>query len=155
MEKELNSGLFLVPFTKEFLDYSYNWLQDEEIRTLIGAKQITRKEQLFWFNSLKHRNNYLIWGVEYLGFPIGVCEIKNIVDEEGEYWGYIGLKKFWGKGLGGVMIELAEEKALENSLRKLCLFVNIDNLRAINLYKKMNFITLNTSDRVIKMRKVL
>lgn len=97
------SNVVLVDYDKTFFELSKDWISDPEINTLIGAGPLPPEEKrLEWYNSLPCRKNYMIKGVLFEGQPIGVCGLKNITGSDAEYWGYIGVKSLWGKGLGGV-----------------------------------------------------
>lgn len=145
----------LVEYDRIFLDISWKWINDPEIRILISSPEITKEQQLEWFNNLKNLNNYYIWGVKINKIPAGVCGIKNIKDLKGEYWGYIGNKDFWGKGFGKEIMILVENEAKRIGLISLWLKVNDDNVRAIKLYEKMNYKIQNKDNNVITMDKVL
>lgn len=132
--------LQLVGYDKTFFDRSKEWLLDEELNHLIHAGTIpSDEERLAWFNSLSSRKDYLIWGVAYNGEPIGVSGLKRIADGKAEYWGYIGEKAYWGKGLGKDLMKEVLEKARELDLNYVWLRVRKYNPRAINLYKRIGF----------------
>ena len=103
----------LVDFNQNYLAYSWNWLQDSELKKMISAPDITKKEQLKWYKDIKSKENYLIWGIEVDAKSIGACGLKNIGKIEGEYWGYIGVKSYWGKGIGKIIMSLIINKAKE------------------------------------------
>lgn len=145
----------LVEYDRVFLDISWSWINDPEIRLLISTPEITKEQQLEWFNNLKNLNNYYIWGVKINNIPAGVCGIKNIKDFKGEYWGYIGNKDFWGKGFGKEIMILVEKEAIKLGLISLWLKVNDDNFRAIKLYEKMNYQIQKKDNNVIIMDKEL
>ncbi|HHQ5461068.1 TPA: GNAT family N-acetyltransferase, partial [Aeromonas hydrophila] len=90
--------LELVTYSREFLDLSWYWLNDPEIKKLTGTPTFTRQQQEEFFVSLP-RSNYLVWGLMYQNKPIGVIGLKNIDNVSAEYFGYIGEKNLWGKGL--------------------------------------------------------
>lgn len=129
-------------FDKGFLEKSYQWLSDPQIKRLtLAPEKITKDDQNTWFKSLEDRNDYLIWGVKYQENDIGAVGFKNIDNKTktAEYFGYIGEKEYWGKGIGSSMLEYAIQKAKEMDLCCLNLNVSKDNERAINLYKKFGF----------------
>lgn len=128
-----------VPFDRVFLEASWHWLQDEELRKLIAAAPITREDQERWFAQLPQRTDYLIWGVLAKHEPIGVCGIKHLVSGSGEYWGYIGEKAYWGKGVGKQMLQFTEDAAKNIGLTALTLQVVIHNERAVKLYLKYGY----------------
>lgn len=105
------------------------------------APDFTKESQNNWFYSLKQRTDYLIWGVEFESKPIGTFGLKNIDynSKSAEYFGYIGEKEYWSKGIGKVMIEYIIKKAMENNLNKIYLKVLKYNERAIKLYLKNGF----------------
>ena len=145
----------LEDFDIEYLKASNHWINDEDIQKSIDATPITYENQLKWFESLKNNDSYKIWGVSYNGSPIGACGIKNCTTFDGEYWGYIGEKHYWGKGLGFEILKLVQDKAISFQLKSLWLKVLKENFRAIKLYEKFNFSTERISDKYYFMRKHL
>lgn len=140
--------LQLVDYTSQFLELSWQWLNDPEMKKLTMTKDFTKEDQLKFFSSLHLRNDYWIKGMMYDGLPIGVMGIKNIRPASGEYWGYIGDKRFWGKGLGASMLEMAVAKGRELSLRELHLRVAGYNERAKSLYKRFGFVFISSEDGI-------
>jgi RimJ/RimL family protein N-acetyltransferase len=147
--------LNLVPFDKLFLELSWNWLENEELRNLVESPKITKDQQLNWFNEIATKSDYFIWGILLGEKPIGACGIKRIKGNSGEYWGYIGDKFYWGKGLGSFMIQLVEKEAKEIKLEKLLLKVLTTNKRAIQLYQKSGFINMSVTDSHTFMQKII
>ena len=145
----------LAPFDVLFLELSWDWLNDEELRILVDIPKITKNQQLKWFHELPTKNDYLIWGILFGNNPIGVSGIKNINNNSGEYWGYIGDKNYWGKGLGSFMIQLIEMEAKKIKLSKLHLKVLISNKKAIQLYQKSGFVQISVTDSHIFMQKII
>lgn len=134
-----NAGVELVSFDKGFLDESFNWLSDPEVAHLTGTGPITKESQLAFFKSLPGRNDYMIWGVKINNQKAGAAGIKHLDEVEGEYWGYIGQKEFWGKGYGTEMCEEIIAKARRMKLSLLRLKVLRNNVRAYSLYTKFGF----------------
>lgn len=133
--------LKLVEYDKTYFDLSKEWLSDGELKHLIHAGELPSDEdRLAWFGSLPDRSDYLIWGVDYNDQPIGVSGLKRIVNKQAEYWGYIGEKAYWGKGLGKDLMKEVINKALALGIDTVWLRVRKYNLRAINLYKKIGFV---------------
>lgn len=89
-------------FDESFYVLSGKWLQDPEIKKLTMAKEITEEERRKWFHSLQSRDDYYIEGIKMGEKSIGVAGMKHIdtVHSIGEYFGYIGEKKY----LGGVLV---------------------------------------------------
>ena len=133
-------GLHLVQFDKCYFDLSKSWLTDSELRHLIHAETLpSDEERLRWFELLSSRSDYRIWGIDYLMQPIGVCGLKHITDGQAEYWGYIGEKSFWGKGLGSCIMTEVLLKAQDLRLTRVYLRVRKYNLRAFRMYEKYGF----------------
>lgn len=147
-----DSQLILVEYSIQFIEFSWNWLNDPEIKKLTNTPSFSKEDQLDFFHSLPERKNYYIKGIVYNERPIGACGLKNITDTDAEYWGYIGEKEFWGKGLGKQIMNKMIEKAKELNLTSIYLIVIPDNPRAISLYQKMEFEIENESDKEIIMR---
>lgn len=126
-------------FSRDFLDPSFRWLTDEEIKKLTMTPCLTRAAQLRWFESLSARSEYLIWGIRLSGTPVGAVGLKNITDREGEYWGYLGERESWGRGIGSAMIDFIFSVAKERDLTRIYLSVSHDNCRAVRLYVRKGF----------------
>ena len=112
--------------------------------------EFTREDQIEWFNSLKDKKDYLIWGIICNSIPIGVCGLKNIEKRMGEYWGYIGDKNYWGKGIGKIIMSSVINQAKILGLHRIYLKVSSSNHRAINLYKSIGF-TISKDSGIIIM----
>lgn len=135
----LKPSFELVKFDSEYLKYSWEWLNDPEIKKMTLTPNFSIEDQKKFFMSIEQRNGYWIKGIKYNHVPIGVMGIKNINSIEGEYWGYIGNKNYWGMGIGKLMLLAAVKKAEELSLSNLTLMVGNFNSRARNLYLKFGF----------------
>lgn len=138
--KPINS-LSLVAFDRHCLELSWEWLNDPETRELTMSQTFTRTEQEAFFDSLPARKDYLIWGVKLHDREvIGVAGLKNPRGAMVEYWGYIGAKVHWNRGLGRLLIVAVEEKARESGFTDLELKVSTANQRAVALYTKVGFV---------------
>lgn len=96
----MDKQLTLEPFDRIYLDKSFEWMQNPLLMRLMDGRPTTRAEQLEWFDSLKHKPSYKIWGLAYNGIPAGACGLKGIDGTTGELFCYIGEQKLWG----GVMV---------------------------------------------------
>jgi len=146
----------LEKYTETYLDKSWEWLNDPEIKFLTNTPDFTLEEQSEWFAKIQKWDSYKIWGVSYDEIPVGVFGIKNIDLEQksGEYWGYIGNKEYWGKGIGkAVMEQLIEIAQYDLKIQKLYLKVIKENYVAISLYKKFGFRELDNDGKNIIMVK--
>lgn len=149
------SLLKLVEYDESFLDKSWIWLNDKEIKYLTMTPDFEKSEQINFFLSINARENYYIYGIDFMGNSIGACGLKNFIDDKAELWLYIGDKDYWGKGLGKIIMKCLENEATVKNLSKLYLKVIKDNIAAINLYKKMDYIEVANKENYIIMEKYL
>ena len=139
--------LKLEKYDSVYLEKSWEWLADPETKMLTNTPDFTKEEQLKWFEEMPHRENYKIWGASFNEIPIGIFGIKNInlVEQTGEYWGFIGEKEFRGKGFGHLILEeLLQFAQTDLKLKEIHLKVIKKNKVAIHLYKKMGFKEFST-----------
>src|ERR1051325_3293583 len=115
----MSSRLTFSAFDERFLEKSWHWLQDPEIKKLTMTPDFTREEQRRWFEQLPRMTDYRIWGGVCDGEPVGAVGLKQITAGDAEYWGYLGEKKFWGQGIGMAMLGFACGRARELGLRAL------------------------------------
>jgi RimJ/RimL family protein N-acetyltransferase len=145
----------IVPFDVSFLDLSWKWLNDKEIKALTNTPDFDKQQQIEWYNSLKLKEDYLLWGVQIANTKIGACGLKNIRTNDCEYWGYIGEKTYWGNGLGRQMLQLMEKKASGMGINRIWLKVIDSNIRAKNLYSNYGFSIESVQDSIIIMGKCI
>lgn len=128
-----------VSYDEVFLEKSWEWLNDRELKDLTNTPDFTKEEQLNWFLNLPQKTNYFVKGVKYCDVPVGVWGLKNITANSAEYFGFIGEVNYWGKGIGRYMLQAAITQAKDKKLSRLCLYVRKNNLRAIDLYRSLGF----------------
>ena len=131
----------LVNYDLTFLEKSWEWLNDPEIKALTLTPDFSKEDQLQFYRSLPQKKDYWIRGITENNIPVGAMGLKNIDigGSSAEYWGYIGEKEFWGKGIGKFILKEAILKARELNLKKIYLKVTTKNTIAKNLYLKMGF----------------
>ena len=88
-----------VKYNEHFLNKSWDWLNDPEIKKLTLTSDFTKKQQQVFFKSIPTRTDFKIWGVKCGDESIGVVGLKNITSHDAEYFGYIGEKNYWGSGI--------------------------------------------------------
>jgi RimJ/RimL family protein N-acetyltransferase len=145
--------LEFVEYTEEFLRLSWDWLRDPEIKALIMAPDFTREEQLAFFKSLPVRSDFKIEGIAVNGEKAGACGLKNIEKDDAELWCYLGLKKYWGAGLGSGIVRHIEAEARKLQLSRLYLKVSWLNPRALRSYEKNGYSVLEELERYCLMGK--
>lgn len=145
----------LCKYNEVFLELSWSWLNDPEIKRLTNTPDFTKESQRLWFDNLNNTTGYFIWGLKIDKTPVGACGLKNLTNYDCEYWGYIGVKEHWGKGYGDQIILLLTEKAKILKVSSIWLKVRSDNQNAINLYKKHSFVIEKEDNTLLYMRKIL
>lgn len=142
-------------YTRQALDKSYVWFQDANLRMLTSTPAVTREGQVAWFESLPDRRDYKIWSLLLDSEPIGAFGLKNISESRAEYWGYIGDGDNRGKGYGESMLVFSEREAADMGIDSLYLKVVFQNIRAINIYFKRDFMISSTYDGGYVMEKTI
>lgn len=141
-----------IDYSEAFLDLSWEWLNDPEIKQLTNTPDFTKEGQRRWFESLKNKPDYKVWGIVCNNKKIGVVGLKNIVGNSAEYFGYIGDKTFWNRGLSKSMLGYTCEYAKKNGISVIWLRVIKDNPRAIRAYQKYGFEVYNENNNELLMR---
>lgn len=150
--KKLDDGqIKFVPFDRTFLDKSFVWLTTEPVKTLTISPSFTKEQQLKWFEGLISQKDYFIQGILYDEIPVGSWGLKHITKDSAEYFGYIGERDYWGKGIGRKIMQEAIKKAKQLNLREIYLKVLKNNTPAICLYKKYGFNMVNEDKKVYNM----
>ncbi len=150
--------LMLTDYNEEVLEKSWKWLNDPEIKKLTNSPDFTREDQKKWFKSLRDNSNYCIKGISYNNKTIGVAGLKKINKDnnDAEYFGYIGEKQFWGKGLSRhILSEIVSVAKKEFKLNSLYLNVIPKNTRAIRAYENFGFRIDRIEENNIRMTLTL
>ena len=145
----------IIEFDESFLERSWFWLNDTDIKLLTNSPDFTREEQYKWFLRIKQSNDCLAFGVAADSKPVGACGLKNITETDCEFWGYIGEKTHWGRGIGRIMLEQMQALAQKKGLRSIWLKVVKSNKRAINLYERQGYRVYEESETMIRMCKMI
>jgi RimJ/RimL family protein N-acetyltransferase len=148
------NNLQLVNYTKDILEKSWNWLNDPEIKHLTSTPDFSKEDQQNWFSGLEKNDSYWVQGIQYDNKIIGVAGLKKIDPSKktAEYFGYIGEKEYWGKGLSKDLFKLIFKIAKDQfALESLYLNVVPDNIRAVKSYEKAGFSISDRTDSNITM----
>jgi RimJ/RimL family protein N-acetyltransferase len=145
-----------VKYTEDFLDLSWEWLNDPQIKSLTMTPDFSREDQRNYFNKLPTRIDYQISGIVVNGQPAGACGLKNIKNGEAEFWCYIGIKKYWGLGLGAHILQNEEKRCQLLKVTILKLKVSNSNPRAFKLYERNGFqVKSKTIDYTLMAKNLL
>ena len=147
--------LTFTAYDEHFLAMSWNWLNDPEIKHLTDTPSFTEEDQAAWFQGLRMRTDYKVWGMQLGERKIGVVGLKNICKVSAEYFGYIGEKDLWGRGLGAEMLAYAETQGAALGISVILAKVMADNSRAYKLFKSAGFVNLGTVSGRVWMAKLL
>jgi RimJ/RimL family protein N-acetyltransferase len=149
--------LELVDYDIQTLEKSFEWLNDPEMKLLTETPDINKEAQLAWFKNLPNRSNYIVKSITADTIPIGVSGLKNInkTTKDAEFFGYIGDKNFWGKGIGKWMLNEIELLARLNGLTRIYLNVLFVNFRAVNLYFNQGYKIYKVTHNSYLMEKFL
>lgn len=132
--------IHLEPYDRDYLDLSWGWLRDPEIQALTLTPDFTREQQQAFFAALPGRSDYKVWGVASDdGEKIGAAGIKHIDGPNGEIWCYIGERAWWGRGIGGRIVELCEDRARDLGVERLIMIAAASNVRSVRAFEKMGF----------------
>lgn len=145
--------LDFAPYSEEFLKLSWDWLNDPEIKALTMTPDFTKEEQLAFFRSLPDRQDFKILGIEVNQEKAGACGLKHIHQGEAELWCYLGLKKYWGAGLGAGIVRHLEALARTLQIYRLYLKVAKMNPRALRSYEKSGFSIADELEQYFLMTK--
>ncbi|MCE5206348.1 MAG: GNAT family N-acetyltransferase [Porphyromonadaceae bacterium] len=143
-------------FNRDILEKSREWLNDPIIKELTSASEFDAESQERWFESLKTRNDYYIRSVWYKDKPIGVMGIKHLTDKDGETFGYLGEKEYWGKTIGVQGLQYMIDYAKSIKLESLYAIVLKENINSYKLMRRLGFETEKDIDeKTIVMRLYL
>jgi RimJ/RimL family protein N-acetyltransferase len=149
------TALRTVGYDERFLDASWRWLQDDELRSMVMAGPMTREGQRAWYERLPARTDYRIWGVELDGEPVAVFGIKGIADGSGEYFAFIGEPQHWGRGIGGFITDEVIRLGRELGLSRLWGVAKADNQRTLRRQARHGFREYRREDGLVWIERGL
>src|SRR5690554_1050233 len=126
-------------YDRRMLEKSWEWLKDPEIKELTFTPDMNKESQEKWFLSLKNRKDYFISGVWRNEEPIGVVGLKHITSTDGELFGFIGEKSYWGKAIGVDMMEYVLNKGRSLGLISVYSVIGKDNINSYKLHSRFGF----------------
>ena len=136
--------VFLVPFTKDNVALTYEWVSNPELRHmfLMYSEPTWIGHQLYFEKVLTNPTQH-VYAILVEDVHVGNCGLKNISlsKKEGELWIYIGDASMRGKGIGKYATELLLGKGFDIfSFEMIYLHVAEFNIVAWKLYKQLGFI---------------
>ena len=128
---------------------SRHWRNDPEIWKYTASRPncyITEEIETEWIKGVladKTRKTLAICLKEDSRY-VGNVQVTNIKDDEAVFHLFIGDKTVWGKGIGSAatlkMVEFAKNNL---KLKKLTLWVNLENIAAKKAYLKAGFVPVD------------
>lgn len=137
----------LKPLSDEHVTPFYTWLNDDEVirYSLTVFQTVSSNSEIdYWFQSLLNdKKNYTI-GIflndtdELIGYA-GICNISRI-NKSGEFFIFIGEKKWWGKGIGTMTTQKVIDYGFNSmNLNRINLTVSEPNISGVQAYIKAGF----------------
>jgi len=138
----------LMPLSLENVTSFYKWINDKEVirYSLSYFDKITSEGEISrWYREMLNEKNSINLGIylkntnELIGYA-GISKISE-TNKSGEYFIFIGEKKYWGKGIGTqVTKEVLELGFNKFDLNRIMLTVSEPNIGGIRAYEKSGFI---------------
>lgn len=134
-EPDPDARINQVAFDEEFLVLSFQWLQEPEMAHLTQVPVFDFDAQRAWFDGLTARTDYAVWGIRYNDIPIGALGLKDIgVNDGAEYFFYIGLKEYWGRGVASWAYQVVSRETRDRGLRYLYGTIASYNTRSLSVH---------------------
>lgn len=126
-------------FDRRTLEKTREWLSDPQIKELTITPDFDEKSQETWFQSIQNKDNYYIRSVWRGDDPIAVFGIKHITATDGEIWGYIGEKQYWGKAIGIEMMHHVFDYARSLNLKSLYAIMLKENIYSVKILRRFGY----------------
>lgn len=121
-------------FDLKDVDYILRLFSNPKNREFQKTQIIDKDKALKLIASTKSK---IVYGVFLEGELIGYAMLKDFPNKA-----QIGIsldEPFWGHGYGLETMKLLEQEARKNNCQKISLLVDERNIRALNLYQKLNY----------------
>lgn len=133
-------------FTHDVLKKTWEWLDDPQIREQTSTPNFNRETSEKWFESLKTRKDYFIKSLWHNNKPIAVMGLKHLNAKDGETFGYIGEKEYWGKTIGVQGMEFLVNYGRSINLESIYSIIRKTNLSSYKLNRRLGFIQEGDKD---------
>jgi len=152
----------LIKVKSEDRVYFKKWWHDKELITLTSRnfKPLSDDDFEKYFKAMLNSNSksksksnhyYMIF---FDGRVVGNVSLVKSSNGFYEVQIVIGEKDFWGMGIGSLALDNLLNIANKKKIKKIKLAVRSENKRAINLYKKFNFVEYLKTKEYIYMKKI-
>lgn len=144
------------PLKEEDAYTSVKWRNDPEVFKYTGntyAHEITIESELAWIRKVIANPNDYRCAIIVDGIYVGNIYLTDINGQSAHYHIFIGDKSYWGKGVANQASILILEYAFKQiNLQYVLLKVNKLNFAAIQLYKRLGFIEVESEELWITMQ---
>jgi len=137
----------LKPLHDSHAHYFYNWFQDDEVirySLSIFQKLQTKNQVREWLtesiiDTKTFKQGIFLENTDQLIGYAGICDL-SVSNKSGEYFIFIGDKKYWSKGIGTEVTEkILEIGFKEMNLNRIMLTVSEPNQGGVKAYLKAGF----------------
>lgn len=140
-------------YDRRIFEKSWEWLNDPQIKHLTVTPDLDKESLERWFVNLSARKDYYIAGAWRDEEPIGVLGIKHITTSDGELFGFIGEKKYWGKAVAVDMMKYTMDYARKLGLSSIYTLIIKENINSIKLNHRLGFVyEKDIDEQMIQMR---
>lgn len=119
-----------------------------------GEFNISVEEEIKLIRKWENSKNDLVLLAEVDGKIVGSCGVHGSTKKRLSHKVDIGIsieKEYWGIGIGKKLLKESISWCGENNIEKACLCVDVENKRAINLYKSLGFVIEGELKKDIKL----
>lgn len=132
----------LADISEGLLDKILEWRNSDKIRKMMFSdNEITLKEHLYWYESIKAAKDIKVKVLLYLNNPVGLVKFDRINELHGTcYWGFYIGEDSVPKGTGTVLGYLGLNYIFNNKgMRKVCSEIIEFNYKSIEFHRKLGF----------------
>lgn len=133
----------LFDIQKEHIEMVRNWRNSKEVSAFMYTEyEISKEQQLLWFESIQSNKKCKYWIIEYNNKAIGLASLTQIDSNLSScYWAfYLGDTSIRGAGLGSkIEYNVLKYVFEELNLNKLRCEVFVFNDKVISMHEKFGF----------------
>jgi RimJ/RimL family protein N-acetyltransferase len=148
--------LELIKVTSKDRVYFKKWWHDKELIELTSRnfKPLSDNDFEKYFKAMLNSKSNHYYMILLDGRVVGNVSLVKSSNDFYEVQIVIGEKDFWNQGIGTLTLDSLLILAEKKKIKKIKLAVRPENKRAINLYKKFNFVEYRKTKEYIYMKKI-
>ena len=154
-------NVYIRPLRESDASTSWRWRNDREVWTYTRShpdRYITEEIEIEWIRRALNDRTSRRFAICIIGTDeyIGNVQLTDIENDSAQFHIFIGNKFYWGKGGSTLATSLLLAFARQNlKLKNIYLYVDKENLAAIESYKKNGFNAVSSHENEIRMEIVL